>query len=223
MIAQDGSDAYYRESDREGEGSDSKQVHELLIVEGVSAANAVEKVFDPRQQRVFAVQGKPMNVLRASDRKVRANKVADDLWTIIGRGHVDDTRPYLVPFDRVILLTDGDVDGVHAKALLLLMIARVRPEIIEEGRLFTVRAPMFSIRCAEMDQPVFAYSLDGRQLVFDRLRERQASQVQIKHFKGLASMDDEDLWAACVNPETRQLSPLTASQVSAARAALSSA
>lgn len=194
--------------------------HELFVVEGLSAANAIGKVCEPTTQYVYAMQGKPMNVVRASNGEIRSNERVGELTRRILRNRAEGFDPDHIPFSRVILLADADVDGVHAKALLLVMIAHVLPELIERGQLFTVRAPLFSTRCAEMDRPVYSYSPEGRNSVLDQLAARQATKVESNHYKGIASMNSEDIWDACINPETRHMTVLTAEHVAAARSVL---
>ena len=199
--------------------------HELFIVEGVSAANALQNVCDQTSNFVYAVQGKPMNVERATDAEVRRNERVDEIYRRISRNRpagidgaeADLERP---PFKRVILLTDGDVDGVHAKALLLVLIHRVMPELVEDGRLFTIRAPQFGVTCTEHPEAVFAYSPEGRQSVLEQFTGRAGTNIRARHYKGLASMDGADLRRLCVESATRRLSELTAEHVAAARAAL---
>ena len=195
--------------------------HDLFVVEGVSAANALKELVDLTQHRVLAMQGKPMNAARASARTVAKSPVAETLRVVIARGHIDNTIPFIVPFDRVILVTDGDVDGVHAKALLLLLANAVAPGLIESGKLFTVRAPEFAVRCAEMDGAIFAFSDQGKRSVIDQLKERGASSVNVKRFKGLASMDADDLWEVFVNPQSRKLTTLGPAELTVATNALS--
>ncbi len=199
--------------------------HELFIVEGVSAANAVRNVCDQTGQFVYAMQGKPMNVERATDVEVAKNERVDEIYRRISRNRpagidgteADRERP---PFRRVILLTDGDVDGVHAKALLLVLVNRVMPELVTDGRLFTIRAPQFGVTCAEHPDAVFAYSPGGRQSVLEQFAGRGGTNIRARHYKGLASMDGDDLRRLCIDSETRTLSELTAEHVAAARAAL---
>ncbi|MEZ5341400.1 MAG: toprim domain-containing protein [Acidimicrobiales bacterium] len=197
---------------------------ELFVVEGRSAANAVRKVIDKATQSVYAVQGKPMNVVKASQREIDANERVAELYRRIVRNRAEgfdpDPSPDAVPFDRVILLADADVDGVHAKALLLVMIDAILPDLVASEMLFTVRAPLFAVTCDQRSSPVFAYSPDGRQRVTAQLLEQGASGVESVHFKGIASMNSDEIWESCLNPATRLMTPLTAEHVGAARSAL---
>lgn len=161
-----------------------------------------------------------MNVVRASNTAVWANdRVAGLHFRIVGSPSAH-LSPDFIDFRRVILLTDANVDGVHAKALLLAIFAEVMPEIISEGRLFTIRAPAFAVRCAERPEPIFAYSQNGRQSVLSQLAARGATQLSTQHYAGLAGMSESELRFAFTNPETRKLSVLEPTNVAAARAAL---
>jgi len=178
--------------------------HELFVVEGESAADALRQVCQPDEQHVHAIQGKPMNVFRASTKAIWANDRVSGLhFKIIGSPSAH-LLPDYVSYRRVILLTDANVDGVHAKALLLGIFAKVMPELIEEGRLFTIRAPEYAVRCAERTAPVFAYSQDGRQSVLNQLADRGATKLSTQHYAGLAGMSDSELALAFTNHESSQ-------------------
>jgi DNA gyrase/topoisomerase IV subunit B len=194
--------------------------HELFIVEGESAADAIVQVCRPETQHVHAIQGKPMNVVRASSKTVWANDRVNDLYRRVIGSPSAKFLPDYIWYRRVILVTDANVDGVHAKALLLALIAEVMPEIVDEGRLFTVRAPEFAVTCAERTDPIFAYSAEGRQSVLSQLADRGATKLATQHYAGLAGMSSHELARAFTNPDTRRLSSLDRDHVSVARAAL---
>lgn len=195
--------------------------HELFVVEGESAADALSQAFRPEGQHVHAIQGKPMNVFRASTKAMWANDRVSGLhFKIIGSPSAHLSPDY-IDYRRVILLTDANVDGVHAKALLLGIFAKVMPELIHEGRLWTIRAPEFAVRCAERSDPIFAYSAEGRESVMSQLAARGATKLSTQHYAGLAGMSDTELAFAFTNAETRKLSLLDGSHVVAARSVLS--
>jgi len=194
--------------------------HELFVVEGESAADALGQVCRPEGQHVHAIQGKPMNVFRASTKAIWANDRVSGLHFRIVGSPSAHLLPDFIRYRRVILLTDANVDGVHAKALLLGIFSKVMPELIEEGRLFTIRAPEYAVRCAERVDPVFAYSPEGRQSVIAQLADRGATKLSTQHYAGLAGMSDTELALAFTNPATRQISSLDASHVAAARSVL---
>ncbi len=194
---------------------------ELFIVEGESAADALQQVCNVENQHIHPIQGKPMNVFRASEKTIWANERV----SAIHRRVVGSPSAHLLPdyvfYDRVILLTDANADGVHAKALLLGIFAEVMPEVIEAGRLFTIRAPQFAVSYAQAPHPVFAYSTDGRDSVIGQLANGGATKVATQHFAGLAGMSAPELTFAFTNPDTRRISQLDASHVAAARSVLS--
>lgn len=195
--------------------------HELFVVEGESAADALRQVCRPEAQHVHAIQGKPMNVFRSSPKAIWANDRVSALhFKIIGSPSAYLSPDY-VSYRRIILLTDANVDGVHAKALLLGVFASVMPEVIEAGRLWTIRAPEYAVRCAERADPVFAYSQEGRQSVMTQLADRGATRLSTQHYAGLAGMSDNELALAFTKPEHRQLTMLDSTHVAAARAVLS--
>ncbi len=186
---------------------------ELFIVEGESAAAAIRQVCEPADQAVHAIQGKPMNVFRASPSAVRSNERV----ALLNR-RIAEQEP---PFERVVLITDANPDGVHAKALLLGVVAETMPWLIDEGRLFTIRAPEYAIGCAQRPDPVFAYDEAGRASVLAQLAERGATGLTTQHYSGLASMSDRELTMAFTDPATRSLAPLTSAHVETARTVLS--
>lgn len=198
--------------------------HELFIVEGESAADAIQQVCSVEHQHIHPIQGKPMNVFRASEKTIWANERVNGLYRRVVGSPSAYLSPDYISFDRVILLTDADADGVHAKALLLGIFAEVMPEIISEGRLFTIRAPQFAISYSQpggpVKNPVFAYSTEGRESVISQLVSRGATRVATQHFAGLAGMSPHELTFAFTNPETRQISALEAHHVEAARSVL---
>lgn len=194
---------------------------ELFVVEGESAAAAIGQVCRPGVQDVHAIQGKPMNVTRASPKAVWANDRVRLLHHRVAGTESSHLVPDYDPVDRVVLLTDGNVDGVHTKALLVALVAEVLPELIDDGRLFTIRAPEFAVSCTERSTPIFAYSNEGRRSVLNQLAERGATKLATQHYAGLASMSSDELRTAFTDPATRRLTSITEQQVAAARAALS--
>lgn len=203
------------------ERADQQQIeHEIFVVEGESAADALSQACRPEGQHVHAIQGKPMNVFRASTKAIWANDRVSGLHFKIVGSPSAHLSPDYIDYRRVILLTDANVDGVHAKALLLGIFAKVMPELIHEGRLCTIRAPEFAVRCAERTDPIFAYSPEGRESVMSQLAARGATKLSTQHYAGLAGMSDTELAYAFTNPVTRKLSLLDGSHVAAARSVL---
>ena len=158
-------------------------VRELFVVEGISAANAAVIARDPKTQAILAVQGKPMNVERASDKEILANEKLRSIVRAIGAWCGDAFDLDSVQYDRVLLLTDGDADGIHASALLLLAFDYLMPELISASRLERVRAPLFAIDADQLDELVYAYSAPHRERIVSQMRERKMTGIDHDYLK----------------------------------------
>ncbi|MFT7473631.1 MAG: DNA gyrase subunit B [Verrucomicrobiales bacterium] len=189
---------------------------ELFIVEGISAANAASIARDPTSQAVLAIQGKPMNVERASGREIVNNDKLRSIVRTIGAWSGEAFDLDSVRYDRVLLLTDGDPDGIHASALLLLAFDYLMPELIDAGRLERVRAPLFAIDADQLDELVYAYSAPHREQLVAKMRERAVTGIDYAYLKSMAGLNADELWRVCLSHKTRVASVL--SRVDAANA-----
>jgi len=176
---------------------------DLFIVEGISAANAATVARDPKSQAILAIQGKPMNVERASTKAILGNDKLRDIVRAIGAWSGEAFDLNSVRYDRVLVLTDGDPDGIHASALLLLAFDWLMPELVSSGRLWRVRPPLFAIDSDQLDNLVYAYSVPHRDSVTSAMRERSMSGIDIAYLKGIAGLNADELWRMCLNPKTR--------------------
>lgn len=176
---------------------------ELFIVEGISAANAASIARDTRSQAVLAIQGKPMNVERASGREIVNNDKLRSIVRTIGAWSGEAFDLDSVKYDRVLLLTDGDPDGIHASALLLLAFDYLMPELISAGRLHRVRAPLFAIDADQLDELVYAYSAPHREQLVAKMWEHRITGIDYAYLKSIAGLNAEELWRVCMSPESR--------------------
>ena len=200
-----------------GEGA-----RELFVVEGISAANAAVIARDPKTQAILAVQGKPMNVERASDKEILANEKLRSIVRAIGAWCGDAFDLDSVQYDRVLLLTDGDADGIHASALLLLAFDYLMPELISASRLERVRAPLFAIDADQLDELVYAYSAPHRERIVSQMRERKMTGIDHDYLKSIAGLNASELWRVCLDPETRVAQTLSREDAEVARETLAS-
>ena len=197
-------------------------VRELFVVEGISAANAAVVARDPTSQAILAVQGKPMNVERASDKEILANEKLRSIVRAIGAWCGDAFDLDSVQYDRVLLLTDGDADGIHASALLLLAFDYLMPELISASRLERVRAPLFAIDADQLDELVYAYSAPHRERIVSQMRERKMTGIDHDYLKSIAGLNASELWRVCLDPETRVAQTLSREDAEVARETLAS-
>jgi DNA gyrase subunit B len=180
---------------------------ELLLVEGDSALSAVRRVRFDEWQAVFAVQGKIPNALRATERKIRGHAACamliGHLGTDIGGScDLEDAR-----YERVVICTDADEDGMHAQALITMLFLRWLKPWVAAGRLFAARPPLFRLT-TEDDQQFYAYTPAQRDEMVRRIEAAGHQAMAITRFKGLAQMEPHEVRRMCLDPTTRRLVPI---------------
>jgi len=163
-----------------------------------------------------------MNVERASDKEILANDKLRSIVRTVGAWCGDAFDLDSVQYDRVLILTDGDPDGVHASALLLLALDYLMPELISAGRLERVRAPLFAISADQLEDPVYAYSAPHRERLVAKMRERSFTGIEHDYLKSIAGLNADELWRVCLNPSTGVRETLTRDNAATARRALGS-
>lgn len=182
---------------------------ELFIVEGDSAAKAVDRVRDARFQAVLPMQGKPLNALKANKAAVGNYLLYAKLIEAIGAGWDDSLDSSSARFDRILLLMDPDADGIHCGTLLLLFFYRWMRPLLDAGKLRIVRAPMLEISSAGLERPIFCLSEDEARKVLNDLDAVCRSQATKHRFRGLASMSVQTLSKTCIEPATRKCQQLS--------------
>ena len=177
---------------------------ELFIVEGDSAGGSAKQARDRRFQAILPIQGKILNVEKTSFSKILENKEIKAIITAIGTGVGDDFNIEKLRYGKIIIMTDADVDGMHIRALLLTLFYRYMRKLIEEGRVYIVKAPLYRLRVDNRDYYVYSES-ELKSL----LEKFKGKNVIIQRFKGLGEMNPEQLWETTMNPKTRILLKVT--------------
>jgi DNA gyrase subunit B len=196
--------AYRRETpdfvDCDRHGSDT----ELFLVEGDSALGAVDRVRSGESQAVFSVQGKIPNALRATERKLRSHATCAALFENLGTGIGDSCDLREARYERVIMCTDPDEDGMHAQGLLTVLFLRWLRPWVEHGRLFTARAPLFRLT-TEDDEHFYAYTPAQRDEMVRRIEAAGHQAMATTRFKGIAQIESHELRRMCIDPQDRRL------------------
>ena len=186
---------------------------ELYIVEGDSALGACKQSRDAEFQGLMPVRGKILNCLKADYPRIFKSDVITDLMKVLGCGvevqgkAVKDLNQFdlnNLRWSKVVICTDGDVDGFQIRTLILTMLYRLCPTLIREGKVYIAETPLFEITCKEKaaEKTWFAYSEKEKA---DILRELSGKKVSIQRSKGLGENDPEMMWMTTMNPETRRL------------------
>ncbi len=193
---------------------------ELFLVEGKSAASTVRQAMDCRTQEVFALQGKLVNASTASPSKVRANPVCAALLDTLGCGFGEDCDPQKLRYSRVLFLTDPDVDGAHARALLATLFARFLRPLVQNNKVCAVIPPLW--RWSGPDDALeYAWTEDELAGLRDSSLSTSESNGTwtgsggITRFRGVAQFSGAECVELLLGPDTRRQVRLTLGEVTA--------
>ena len=182
---------------------------EIYIVEGDSALGSVKLSRDAEYQGIMPVRGKILNCLKADYARIFKSEIITDLLKVLGCGvevqnkHVKDMAAFdlnNLRWSKVVICTDGDVDGFQIRTLILTMLYRLTPTLIREGYVYIAETPLFEINCGE--KTWFAYSDKEKNEIVKSL---EGKKIKIDRSKGLGENDPDMMWLTTMNPETRRL------------------
>jgi topoisomerase IV subunit B len=191
--------------------------NEVFLVEGDSAGGSAKMGRDKESQAILPLRGKVLNTWEVERDRLFANTEIHDIAVAIGvdpHGPGDGADISGLRYGKICILSDADVDGSHIQVLLLTLFFRHFPKLIEAGRVFVARPPLFRVDApARGKKPASkTYALDAGELtaILDKLRKEGVREGawNISRFKGLGEMSAEQLWETTLNPDTRRLLPV---------------
>ncbi|WP_265570403.1 DNA topoisomerase IV subunit B [Sphingomicrobium nitratireducens] len=185
--------------------SDDAEGTELFIVEGDSAGGSAKQARNRKTQAILPIRGKILNVASATREKIHANQEIADLSLALGCGMRDQFSEDALRYEKVIIMTDADVDGAHIATLLMTFFFQEMPELVRRGHLYLAQPPLYRLTAGSTS----AYARDDAHRAELEASLFKNKKVEVSRFKGLGEMNPNQLKETTMDPESRSLIRIT--------------
>ena len=180
-----------------------KTVNEFIVVEGDSAGGSAKQARDRRFQTIMPSKGKIMNTEKQKLENVLASEELKIFNTAVGTGTLDNYKEEDLKYDKIIIMSDADVDGYHIRTLWMTYIYRYMKPLIANGHLYLAQPPLYKVYKETRGKTTMKYAYSDEDL--EKTKKEVGKGALIQRYKGLGEMNPDQLWDTTLNPESRTL------------------